>query len=160
MKLKEEQVHLFFKIGIAIKGVDGVLETIAGVALLFVSPASLGRLVDWPTHGELQEDPNDFIARHLVNFSQHLSIGTKHFAAICLLVYGMVKVGLAAGLWRGKLRAYPVALIVLGLFLVYQIYRLTHTHSPGLALVSVLDFVILALIWRDYRYRRERRRPA
>ena len=69
MKLKEEQIHLLFRIGVALKGIDGALEAIAGFALLFTSTAALRNLVDWLTAGELQEDPADFIANHLVDFS-------------------------------------------------------------------------------------------
>jgi uncharacterized membrane protein len=159
LKLKEEQIHFLFKIGVVIKGIDGALEAMAGVALLFTSMTALRSLVDWLTAGELQEDPTDFVANHLVDFFHHLSINTKHFASIYLLTYGLVKVGLVTGLLRGKLWAYPTALAVLGLFLCYQIYRLTHTHSLGLGLVSLLDLVILALIWRDYQYLKTRRKP-
>lgn len=158
LKLKGEQIHLLFKIGIVIKGVDGALEAIAGFALFFTTTAALRTLVDWLTAGELQEDPTDFVANHLVDFFHHLTINTKYFASIYLLIYGVAKVGLVAGLLRGKLWAYPVALIVLGLFLCYQIYRLSYTHSIGLALVSLLDLIILALIWRDYQYVKARRR--
>jgi uncharacterized membrane protein len=160
LKLKPEQIHLLFKIGVVIKGVDGLLETIAGVALFFTHRASLRALVDWLTAGELHEDPTDFVATHLVRFFQHLSIGTKYFASVYLLIYGVAKVALAAGLLRGKLRAYPAALVVLGLFLCYQVYRFSHNHSPGLGLVSLLDAVILALIWREYRDLKARRRQS
>ncbi|MDE3068388.1 MAG: DUF2127 domain-containing protein [Verrucomicrobiota bacterium] len=158
--MKPAQIHLLFKIGVVIKGVDGLLEAAGGIALFFTDRASLRSLVDWLTAGELQEDPTDFVATHLVRFANHLSIGTKHFAAVYLLGYGLVKMGLAAGLLRGKLWSYPAALVVLGLFLCYQIYRFSHTHSIGLALVSLLDLAILALIWRDCQYLKSRRGPA
>jgi uncharacterized membrane protein len=160
MKLKEEHLHLLFKIGVAIKGFDGALEAIVGGALFFTSTASLRNLVDWLTQGELQEDPTDFVAPHLVAFFHHLSLSTKHFAAIYLLTYGIAKVGLVAGLLRGKLWAYSAALIVLGFFLCYQVYRFSHNHSLGLALVSLLDFVILVLIWKDYQYLNARHHQA
>jgi uncharacterized membrane protein len=47
MKLTEKQIHLFFKMGVLIKGIDGALEAIAGFALLFTSPESLRKAVDW-----------------------------------------------------------------------------------------------------------------
>ena len=156
LNLTEKQIHLLFKIGVALKGLDGALEAIAGVALFFTSRASLITLVDWLSAGELQEDPTDFVANHLVNFFHHLSINTEHFAAVYLLTYGVVKLGLVAGLLREKLWAYPTALTVLGLFLCYQIYRFSHNHSPGLAFVSLLDFIILAVIWMDYQYLKTR----
>jgi uncharacterized membrane protein len=152
LKLTEKQIHLLFKIGVWSKGVDGTLEAITGFALLFTTTASLRNLVDWLTQGELQEDPTDFVANHLVVFFHQLSISTKHFASIYLLVYGITKIGLAAGLLRGKLWSYPIALAVLGLFFCYQMYRLSHNHSIGLALLSVIDLVVLVLIWRDYKY--------
>lgn len=156
MKLKEQQIHLLFKIGIVLKGIDGLLETVAGVALWFATTASLRGLVGWLTRGELQEDPTDFVANHLVDFARHLSISTEHFAAIYLLTYGLTKMALVAGLWRGKLWAYPTALIVLGLFLGYQIYRLSHTHSWALGFLSLIDLLILVLIGRDYQYLKTR----
>ncbi len=73
MKLKLKQIHLLFQIGVVLKGIDGVVEAVAGVALFFVSPASLRGLVNWLTQGELQEDPTDFVANHLVDFFRHLS---------------------------------------------------------------------------------------
>jgi uncharacterized membrane protein len=152
LKLKEEQIHLLFKIGVVFKGIGGAFEAMAGVTLFFTSTVSLRNLADWLTQGELQEDPTDFVATHLAGFFHNLSISTKHFASVYLLTYGMVKVGLAAGLLRGKLWAYPTALTVLGLFLCYQVYRFSHTHSIGLASVSLLDLIILVLIWRDYQY--------
>jgi|SRR5665213_1773543 len=156
MKLTEKQIHLFFKIGVWSKGIDGALEAIAGFALLFTSPASLRKLVDWLTQGELQEDPTDFVANHLVEFFHQLSISTKHFASIYLLVYGIAKIGLVSGLLRGKLWSYPTALAVLGVFLCYQIYRFNHNHSIGLALLSIIDLIVLVLIWRDYKYMKAR----
>jgi uncharacterized membrane protein len=157
MKLTHRQLHLLFKIGVWSKGIDGALEVIAGFALLFTTPASLRHLIDWLTQGELQEDPTDLIANHLVDFFHQLSFSTKHFVSAYLLVYGITKIGLAAGLLRGKLWAYPVALGVLGLFLCYQAYRFSHNHSVGLGFVSVLDLIVIVLIWRDYKYMKAKR---
>lgn len=157
MRLKQEQLHLLFKIGVVIKGIDGTLEAVAGTALFFTSTTSLRNLVGWLTQGELQEDPHDFVANHLVEFLHQLSLNTEHFAAAYLLIYGLTKVGLVIGLLRGNLWAYPTALILLGIFLCYQIYRFSHNHSAGLGFVSLLDLAILVVIWRDYQYLKARR---
>jgi uncharacterized membrane protein len=160
MKFKREQFRLLFRIGVVLKGIDGVLEVIAGLTLCFVSPASLRELVGWLTQGELREDSTDFVANHLVDFFRNLSISTQHFASAYLLIYGIAKVGLAAGLLGGKLPAYPVALTVLGLFLCYQVYRTVHNHSIGLGFLSALDLLILVLIRGEYkRLKAERSHP-
>lgn len=156
MKLTQKQVHLLFKIGVVSKGIDGFLEVVAGMALFFVTTDSLRGLMGWLTQSELSEDPDDFVATHLVRFFNHLSINTKYFAAIYLLAYGMVKLGLVAGLLLEKSWAHPTALIVLGLFLGYQLYRISQTHSLDLAFFSLIDLLILFFIWRDYRYLKAR----
>ena len=45
MKLTEKQIHLLFKIGVLTKAVDGALEMIGGIALLFTSQESLRKVV-------------------------------------------------------------------------------------------------------------------
>nr|WP_258171938.1 DUF2127 domain-containing protein [Burkholderia contaminans] len=45
-------------------------------------------------------------------------------------------------------------MIVFGLFIGYQVYRFTFTHSVWLLLVTALDIVVIALTWHEYRYLR------
>lgn len=156
MRLTNEQSHRLFRIGVVLKGIDGLLELLGGFGLLATTPAALRSIVGWLTRGELQEDPTDFVANHLVHFFRHLSINTEQFASVYLLTYGAVKLGLVAGLLRNKLWAYPAALILLGLFLCYQVLRFIADRSPGLGLVSVADLAILVLIWCEYRRLRRR----
>jgi len=54
-------------------------------------------------------------------------------------------------LLRNKLWAYPVSLVVLGLFIVYQLYRFSYTHGFGLIVLTVFDVFVMGLIWREYR---------
>jgi uncharacterized membrane protein len=62
-----------------------------------------------------------------------------------------VKLFLVAGRLRNKLWAYPASLVVMGLFIVYQIYRFSYTHGWGLIVLSVFDIVVIWLIWHEYR---------
>lgn len=159
MKLPAQRVHLLFRLGIWIKGVDGLLEVVCGLALLVANNSFIRKLVVSLTHGELAEDPHDYIANRLVHFVNHFSFSTQHFAAFYLLAHGLVKLALAAGLLRGKLWAYPTGLTVLGLLLCYQACRFVHNHSIGLLVISVFDAIIIFLIWREYRNRKARRIP-
>ena len=80
-----------FKISIGLKGIDGVLEIVGGIVLLFVAPATLQ---DWArslTAHELAQDPHDFIARHLLHSASQLSHSTTLFGAIYLLSHGLAK---------------------------------------------------------------------
>ena len=67
---------------------------------------------------------------------------------------------LVIALLKNRLWAYPVSLAVLGLFVVYQLYRFSHTHGVGLILLSAFDVVVLGLIWHEYRLVRRHLAPS
>jgi uncharacterized membrane protein len=102
------------------------------------------------TQEELVEDPKDFVATHLLGWAQNLSVNAKAFYAFYLLSHGAVKILLVMGLLRNKLWSYPASLIVLGLFIVYQLYRFSYTHGAGLIVLTVFDVFMMGLIWHEY----------
>jgi uncharacterized membrane protein len=150
----------FYEIGILIKGIDGLIELVAGGLLLVVTPTAIGRLTALVTRGELAEDPHDFVATHLAHAGMQLAHGRHIFAAVFLLVHGAVKVGLVTCLLLNKLWAYPVGIVVLGLLLLYQVYQLMVHPTVGMALLSILDAVIVWLIWREWQRVRDEPRRA
>lgn len=142
--------HHLFQLGMVVKGLDGVLEIAGGVLLAVLGSTGVGRTVAFLTQHELSEDPRDPLARWAVDRFGHLAAGTVLFAVAYLLVHGAVKVVLTAGLIRGRLGVFPWALGFLGTFVLYQGYRLTVQPSAGLAALTVLDLVIMVLVWREY----------
>lgn len=150
--LDERKVHLAFELSLWCKGVFALLEIIAGVATCFVTPRLLLTLVLWVTKEEFVEDPQDLVANLLLRTVQHLPAGTDKFAAIYLLAHGVIKLWLIAGLLRERLWYYPAAMSMFGLFIAYQLYRYTFTHSIWLLLITALDGVVIALTWHEYRY--------
>jgi uncharacterized membrane protein len=151
MPRKEKVVHLLFLISVIGKGIDGILETVGGMILFFLDPAQINHVVRALTQHELSEDPNDLVAGYLVRAAHHLSVDTKTFGAAYLLVHGVVKVGLIAGLLRRRLWAYPLAIVAFVAFVLYQIYRYSHTHADYLLFLSALDAVVIGLTWLEYR---------
>jgi uncharacterized membrane protein len=140
-----------FEIGIILKGLDGVLETVGGLLLLAVSPSTINRVVRGLTQHELSEDPHDYIAVHLLRFTHGLTGSAVTFAAIYLLVHGVVKVVLVAALLRNKLWAYPWLIAVLLAFIGYQLYRIAIKPTGGLIALTVFDALITWLTWREWR---------
>lgn len=156
MSHKGRFAHRAFLIGIFLHGVDGCLELLGGIALLVTTRPEIRQLVSWLAREELAEDPRDFLATHAVHIAQHLTAGTQHFVIAYLLVHGAIKMTLVAGMLRGLRWIFPVALIVLTAFIGYQLYRLAHLPSWALGLFTLLDIVVLALIWREWRSRESR----
>jgi uncharacterized membrane protein len=150
----DEKAHLrerLFRVSVLLKGLHAGMEVVAGAALFAISPDVILRVVALLTQDELTEDPHDRIANYLLNAAKHLSIGSEHFAAIYLLGHGVVKIGLVIALLKDKRWAYPLAIIVFGAFILYQLYRFTFTHGLGLIALSLFDIVVIWLIWLEYR---------
>ncbi len=140
-----------FEIGIILKGLDGVLEMIGGLLLLVVSPATIDRVVTSLTQHELSEDPRDLVATHLLKTAHGLTGSAVLFGAVYLLAHGVVKIILVAALLKDELWAYPWMIVFLGIFIVYQVYRLSFKLSVGLTLLTVFDAFIAWLTYREYR---------
>lgn len=124
---RERWIERMFKIGVVVTGIDGVLETIGGAIFLCAARTAMSRFLTMITRPELPEDPDDWIANALRHTFNHLSESGKLFGGVYLLVHGAVKIFLVVCLLRGKLWAFPIAMIVLLGFMVYQGYRLS-TH--------------------------------
>jgi uncharacterized membrane protein len=148
-----------FKISIGLKGIDGALEIIGGIILLFVAPATLQQWARTLTAHELAQNPHEFIARHLLHSASQLSRSTTLFGAIYLLSHGLAKVVLVIAVLRNKLWAYPWIIGLLGVFIAYQVYRLTYGVTVGLTLLTLFDIFVVWLTLREYRLKRHQRQP-
>lgn len=138
-------------VGIALKGLDGLLEIAGGATLLLISRATLLQVAAFVSGSGSPDTPHGAIGAWLLHATASLSTGTERFASTYLLVHGVIKVGLVAGLWRGLRAAYPIALLLLTAFIGYQCYRLFRFHSPALAVFTAIDIVIVLLIWHEWR---------
>lgn len=155
--MEERRIHRIFQLSVLAKGAHALLECAGGVALWLIATDTISNLVNRLTQEELVEDPNDFLATHLLTWAQGFSVETRHFYAFYLVSHGVVKLFLVAGLLRNRLWAYPASLVVLGLFIVYQLYRFSYTHGWGLIVLTVFDVVVMWLIWHEYRLVRKHR---
>ncbi|MDB5393798.1 MAG: rane protein [Rhodospirillales bacterium] len=149
--MNEHRVHQLFELSILFKGAHALIECIGGLALAFVNTSFIASLVNKLTQDELIEDPHDFIATHLKSFAEGFSVSRQNFYAFYLLSHGIVKVFLVIGLLKNKTWAYPASIVVLTLFITYQIYRFIETQSYGLIALTVFDVIVIALIWHEYR---------
>jgi uncharacterized membrane protein len=155
LNLSEKRIREIFYLGVILKGIDGVIETIAGFALLFIGHAQLGAIVTFFTREELLEDPHDTIANYLTHGFQTFSGASQRFGALYLLVHGVVKMALVVGLLRNRLWAYPAAIAVFTALGLYQTYYVVVDRSLLLTVLTILDVIIIFLTWHEYRYRKQ-----
>ena len=147
---RRRTLHRFFELGILIKGIDGGLELVGGLLLLFLAPATISGILFFLVRGELKEDPTDLIANLLLH-STGKAIQAKLSASAFLIVHGAVKLLLVVGLAANRLWSYPTAIAMFAGFTIYQIFQLWHQSSLFLGTVTVLDIVVVLLVFGEYR---------
>ena len=154
MTLNEKTTHFLFQLTLLCKGLFAVAEIFTGIGAFFVTQQFVFQVVERLTQLELLQHPHDLIANYLFTAAQHFSVSTRNFTAAYLLSHGVVKLWLIVGLLREKLGYYPLEIAVFGAFIVYQLYRFSLTHSPWLIAITVIDVLVIALTWHEYRYLR------
>jgi uncharacterized membrane protein len=150
MKNKNILFDRAFDVSLFLKGFDGIIETIGGLFVLLTPTSFVIQLTQFMSQEELGEDPHDIVA----NFIMHLGdkFGSVHvFAAVYLLVHGLVKIGLVIYLLRRITKVYPWAIGIFTAFTVYQIYLLIQTFSLFYILLTILDIAVIGLVWWEYR---------
>jgi len=143
--------HMGFEIGLILKGINGLLEIVGGLLLLFLNPDRMDKLIIILTQNELSKDPNDKVANTLISLGHSLSISPNHYGIYYLMTHGLIKCILIFLLWRKKIWAYPLTMVVLAIFITYQLYRYTISPSAFLIALSVFDSIMIVLIFLEYR---------
>lgn len=149
--LKNKIVHKSFEIGILIKGFDGVLEIIGGVLLVFLNPDRLNKLIVLLTQHEFSEDPKDKVASFIIKLSSNFTINTQYFGVFYLISHGLVKIILVIMLWKRKIWAYPLTIVSLVIFILYQLYKYSIDHSVAMILLTIFDIIMIILTFMEYK---------
>ena len=144
-------IHKSFEVGILLKGIDGILEVIGGILLVFLNPIRLNKLIILLTQHELSEDPQDIISSFMIKLSSNFSVSTQYFGVFYLISHGIVKFILVILLWKKKIWAYPLTVVSLILFIIYQIYRYTIDHSMSLIILTIFDIIMIILTFVEYK---------
>lgn len=143
-------MHATFRVGIVLKGIDGVLQIAGAVLLLLLKPGQIRRVVAVITRHALSRNPHDVFANALIRAAENLSVDRQLFASLYLLLHGAVKVVLVWALLKSKLWAYPAAILIFAAFSAYQVYQFTMSHSMVMVVLTVLDVIVIALTWAEY----------
>lgn len=147
-------LHISFEIALILKALNSLCEIIGGILLAFLTPEAMNHVISILTQSELTEDPRDLIANSLLRMSGSFSISSQHFGMFYLLSHGISKMILVVLLWKGKLWAYPLSVVLLLIFILYQVYRYMVTPSVMMVLLTVLDLIVVLLTLKEYKKRK------
>lgn len=156
----EVRWHKLFRLGIYVKTIIGFLEFASGLLFLFISKSLIVHFFTYFTADELLEEPNDWLINFFQNQLQHLSVGSQYFAAFYIVFHGIVNLALAWGLYRERIHTYILAIATIIFFMLYQVFRFSHTHAVGLLLITAIDALFVIVVWHEYQFKLKLRRQS
>jgi len=149
--VKERRIHQVFRASVLIKGANAVLECIGGAAFALARSDNVAASIAIFAQRYLVEGVHGFAASHAISWVHGVSPSTQHFIAFYLLSHGIIKLVVVIGLLRERRWAYPLALITIAAFIVYQLYHYSYTHGTGLLLLTAFDLFLIWLVWHEYQ---------
>lgn len=156
---KHTYIDFFYRVILFVKGASAVIEIAAGIFTFFVTEQLVVRFAARLAQDELFADPRDRFSAFLLQAAHQFSIAGKAFVIAYLLSHGIIRLFLVVGLLQRRLGAYYLSFVVFGGFIIYQLYRYSHTHSLWLLWLSVFDVFFIWLIWKEYTFVRARIAP-
>jgi uncharacterized membrane protein len=137
----QKRLHQLFIVSVTLKGLHALLELAGGIALYFFSTDAI---LQWLWEAGRS---SDLVAK----FAHGFSHGEHEFYAFYLVSHGIVNGAIVAGLLLRRRWSYYATFVVLTAFIAYQLYRYTFTHDIGLIAISIIDLIVMALAWNEYR---------
>ena len=149
----------YFRIVVILKALDGLLEVLGGLILIFVPISRLKGLVEQLATYEVGPGRHAFIGNFILSMDHHVSAHLQLFAVIYLLGHGSIKIFLTAALLWRRYRLYPYAMGFLIAFIGYQCYTIGYSHSIVLAVLTSLDVAIVVLTYMEWKRHRPQQLP-
>lgn len=147
-KKKEQKiVDVSFDIVLFFKTAFAIFETIAGIALFFITQDFINKIVD----KTLEYISNDWFADFIINMSHHFTLSAQYLAAFYLLIHGVVKLAALILLWKKVLWSYPMSIVMFFGFIVYQMYEFSQKGSIAMIVFTVIDLLMIILTWLEYK---------
>lgn len=102
---------------------------------------------------EISQDPSDILIKILTPLLQHFPITISYFIAIYFMFWGVIDIVLSIQLLKYKLWAFPLTIVLISTFIIYELYRFFHTQSFILLSIIFIDVIVVFLIYREYKSR-------
>ncbi len=154
---KRKVWHELFEAGVALKGINSVWQILGGLFLLTRLHSWLEYILVFFSRHQLLGGPEDFLFSFVSSQIHRLDIvSVRTFVGAYLLFHGILNAFLAYNLYRNRLWSYPVMMMFIIIFLVYQSYRLVHTFSLTLLFITIFDIAFLVLTWHEYKAQKEK----
>jgi uncharacterized membrane protein (DUF2068 family) len=130
-----------------IEAIKGSLAVLAASGLELLGPAPLRRWV----HALITRFELDPQHGALALFAEKISLGAVHWTAAAVMVYGLLHLFEAWGLWRAKAWASWLGCIAAALYLTLDLYELWHHRCWHAIEVLSINLLVVWVKARDIR---------
>lgn len=145
--------HRLYLFSLWLKAFDAAVEALCGIAIFFATIEQVHTLIHWILHLRIFADPSDRKTEFVQNLIAGLPLDSREFLGIYLLLHGGLKIAIVAGLLSRKLLAYPLGLLGLGGFVIYELAEYFIHHHVGMLLMAGFDIFIMVMVAREWRER-------
>lgn len=145
-----ESMSFLFHISMWWKIFYGAVRVALGFVLLKLIGTPFNDIFYSLMSHELSTDKTDVVFQFIFRLIENHSFTVTYFIAAYLLFWGVLDILFSVLLLRRKLWAFPMSMILMGLFIVYEIYRVIHTKSLILLALIFVGIGVLYLIDVEY----------
>jgi uncharacterized membrane protein len=142
--------HIVYLVTIAVKGVDGIIETLLGLLIAITGPAEFYFLVLHFTTPELENNHHNRAAAAVQHGAAGLTHGSAGFVIFYLLVHGVLKSGISLCLLQGQRWIFAPACAILTGFILFMSYHATQHFSWWLFGFAAFDLFTLILVINEW----------
>lgn len=151
---KSKPLDGVFYASLLLKGIDGLIEAVVALVILFFNPPRMQHIIDLVGQGAIAQHHHQLFLGITHYVTTNYTDNVRYFLVIYLLIHAAIKLVSVVGLLMDKRWAYPFALITLGILVLYQLHEIFFVKpSVFMILLTVFDLFILWLIWREYKQR-------
>ncbi len=150
-------LHGSYLFGITMQALIGGAQLIAAIVLqIALQTDEMTELAHW-TSRMLASQRADPLAAALLRSVHDFTVHPHTFWSVYLFGHGLLNLGVAVALFAQKRWAHPVSIVVLSLFILYQMSDFFLTGAPVLIVLSAFDLIVILLVWREWLELRQRR---
>ena len=143
--------HQIYLLSLFLKIFFAVIEVLSGLAIYFVSLDQINSLTHWILKLRIFADPSDRKTEFVQYLIAGLPLDARSFVAIYLLLHGGLKIAIVAGLLSAKPLAYPLGLLGLAVFVIYEVTEYFLHHHFGILMIAGFDVFIIMMVAREWR---------
>ena len=147
VKNKEELLDVSFNTMLLGKSIFAFVEFISGLLLIFVPLDLIKATIH---HLALAISLSPF-STMITNAGERLTNDATLFAIVYLLLHGALKLVTLALLWKKILWSYPLSILLLVGFILYQIFEFFNHGSISMLVLCAVDVLMIILTLLEYR---------